>query len=488
MKCPACAFVCSDLRDLCPSCFLDLRDSKRVLGITITDPESSYQELVSGVGGKKQPARKSPKVEPRSLFQTVRSLFGKETEAAPKSEPRKTQAVLKSAVPKRPAEKPEPKIPPLPEKKPAKVEQEQASIPEPEIKEAKAPPSEPEAEAEIEVIIPTQVLRSDSPAHEERSEAPVEPTTPIARDTFDEIEDETAKHLQELVEEEEAPEPARVIELSLTPLSLPGSEPEIEQLFQEAADERSWTPTAVDFEINAFESLQFQNREDIELLFSIAFDAFDDPEAERVFEKKATESSERVLTSDSIEEQAKLVEEAMTAPVLSLKSGGLGPVKSSESGEEEEPLSFVPIPVGRRFRAAALGFGAIFLLSLVAAAIWYQLAEPGKALLLITGRGAYELYALELAERFSLIFFPALLFHPFLLFVIGRQPLLAAEILGAQMFTLREKLVAFDHVLVHALTWPLTLLSLGLIRPHGLPLHDWLSSATLFELKDESIS
>ena len=54
MKCPACAFVCSDLRDICPSCFLDLREMKQQLSIAITNPDASYQELVKEYGGRKQ--------------------------------------------------------------------------------------------------------------------------------------------------------------------------------------------------------------------------------------------------------------------------------------------------------------------------------------------------------------------------------------------------------------------------------------------------
>jgi RDD family len=46
MKCPACKYVCSDLRDLCPKCYLDLRAEKKALGITIINPNANYNELL----------------------------------------------------------------------------------------------------------------------------------------------------------------------------------------------------------------------------------------------------------------------------------------------------------------------------------------------------------------------------------------------------------------------------------------------------------
>ncbi|MEZ4753865.1 MAG: hypothetical protein R3A13_06080 [Bdellovibrionota bacterium] len=46
MKCPACKFSCSELRDTCPHCMLDLREHKKLYQIPASDPKASYQELV----------------------------------------------------------------------------------------------------------------------------------------------------------------------------------------------------------------------------------------------------------------------------------------------------------------------------------------------------------------------------------------------------------------------------------------------------------
>lgn len=56
MKCPDCGFVCSELRDLCPKCLVDMRNFKRSVGLPISHPRASYEQLLarttgSNVGG-----------------------------------------------------------------------------------------------------------------------------------------------------------------------------------------------------------------------------------------------------------------------------------------------------------------------------------------------------------------------------------------------------------------------------------------------------
>ncbi len=46
MKCPGCGASFSDLRDLCPGCFGDLRQHKQLLGIAVTYPGLGYSELL----------------------------------------------------------------------------------------------------------------------------------------------------------------------------------------------------------------------------------------------------------------------------------------------------------------------------------------------------------------------------------------------------------------------------------------------------------
>ncbi len=50
MDCPNCAAHFSDLRDICPKCYLDLRPHKLHLGLTATYPGASYEELLKKLG------------------------------------------------------------------------------------------------------------------------------------------------------------------------------------------------------------------------------------------------------------------------------------------------------------------------------------------------------------------------------------------------------------------------------------------------------
>jgi len=45
MRCPACNFICSNKRDLCPKCTLDLRPHKKALGLPVLNPDFSSDEL-----------------------------------------------------------------------------------------------------------------------------------------------------------------------------------------------------------------------------------------------------------------------------------------------------------------------------------------------------------------------------------------------------------------------------------------------------------
>lgn len=52
MKCPNCHYICSDLRDLCPQCALDLRTHKQTIGLAVTYANLSYEELLIKSGKK----------------------------------------------------------------------------------------------------------------------------------------------------------------------------------------------------------------------------------------------------------------------------------------------------------------------------------------------------------------------------------------------------------------------------------------------------
>lgn len=56
MKCPTCGITCSNLRDICPGCYIDLREHKRKTGIPVTNASATYDDLL----------RKAKKISPNT--------------------------------------------------------------------------------------------------------------------------------------------------------------------------------------------------------------------------------------------------------------------------------------------------------------------------------------------------------------------------------------------------------------------------------------
>lgn len=87
MKCPNCRFVCSDLRDLCPQCTFDLRPQKQAIGVKISNPKASYEELLKGQAKRKKKKVKSNKIAAQAEEQVAAASVVK-TSKEPKEEPK----------------------------------------------------------------------------------------------------------------------------------------------------------------------------------------------------------------------------------------------------------------------------------------------------------------------------------------------------------------------------------------------------------------
>lgn len=80
MKCPGCATTCSDLRDICPRCQIDLREAKQKAGIPISHPELTIDQLRERLG--------EGATTRQGVLGSLRSLFA----AQPVPETKPTQA------------------------------------------------------------------------------------------------------------------------------------------------------------------------------------------------------------------------------------------------------------------------------------------------------------------------------------------------------------------------------------------------------------
>jgi hypothetical protein len=91
MKCPGCNFVCSELRDICPKCILDLRPFKAANGLTVTDPTATIEELVARVKGKNPNASRASSPS-HSILGGVLSAISQALSGTPTDIPKKYQA------------------------------------------------------------------------------------------------------------------------------------------------------------------------------------------------------------------------------------------------------------------------------------------------------------------------------------------------------------------------------------------------------------
>lgn len=97
MKCPKCSFITSNRNDVCPRCVFDLRLRKRELGIRVTNPNSSLEELISQMDGAEgeteqaapQDHLERPQVQPQqgeSKRGLLGRIFGKQQKSDEESE------------------------------------------------------------------------------------------------------------------------------------------------------------------------------------------------------------------------------------------------------------------------------------------------------------------------------------------------------------------------------------------------------------------
>lgn len=90
MKCPSCGLTCSNLRDLCPGCYKDLREHKKQSGIPVTNPRATYDELLRKVKKNFPDANVEVAAASTSLPTAESSNGSSYAEAAPVESPRET--------------------------------------------------------------------------------------------------------------------------------------------------------------------------------------------------------------------------------------------------------------------------------------------------------------------------------------------------------------------------------------------------------------
>lgn len=262
MKCPGCSSITSDLRDICPKCLIDLRPHKLQTGIKVSSPEASYEDLVSKVQGT---SKQDDGIN--SFLGSLKNFLTFSTED------------------KKPAP---PSPPPVVEQKIAEAVSAATTIAEvpkdslhtPEIQE------QPEAAPP-----PTQDL-----APTEATQTYIEPTPPPVSSPEDLSPD--------IQQKTEIPQDA-----------------EINTLFKLAAND-AIAASALVSELSAGHFQQIQKRQDIDLLFDIAFEAIHDLSAESSLNIDYEKSEGKQLESTFVAAQLEKVERIFSDSVRMLRNVG----------------------------------------------------------------------------------------------------------------------------------------------------------------------
>lgn len=332
MKCPGCKFICSDLRDLCPKCAVDLREFKERLGLRIINPELSTQQLIEKTFGRGLPTE-----SPVTLLDILRKFLGVSNKAPGVGD----RLIIKNELPKKEA-----------------ISQ-NVTKPVPTVIE------KPKQQAPTSTIETSLSSRSIEDLIRENETFEIQET--IVVDTL--VSQVEAAPVPEIVMAEVRSEvPVKVARPKILPPIFEETR-EIDQLFNQAYSEIAFLEKeylSVEFELSHLR--KFEVGEDVKLLFSLAYDSFSEPEVET---KQYVEFSkvEELLDTDLqqvLAEASKAVSEAKPRSLARIREDTTGVdytiSPSNPASLVEVPEIFDGAPIS--LRALALIVDLVFILAI----------------------------------------------------------------------------------------------------------------------------
>lgn len=307
MRCPKCNYLCSDLRDVCGKCFVDLRPKKQELGIKIMNPGASHEELVSKIARRVTPSAQTAQSTGSGFLGGLKSLF----RAAPQEQP-EWEAIPSLQAHPEPAESFTP---------PPKVAKPVVQMP----KEALSP--------EIESKVGSQQAPSDEAA----IPVPVRSAAVAApkRDRFADSGNAAINDLWEAA--------------------------------QRSIDERQ---SVAQFEFSTAALRNFsKEREEIEVLWALVDEAIQDPASLERY-ASITPSAVREIRAEEAERALQRVEKSMSAQVFSLGRGGPRLSRRDEETTVASVVRFAthdlnPATANERLTAGIIDAAYIALLSFI---------------------------------------------------------------------------------------------------------------------------
>lgn len=479
MRCPDCNLVCSDLRDICPQCLVDLRPFKAERGLQITNPQLSYDDLLRKhlkrpVAHPAVNANESPPAADlfakllgtgRDSAETTRAELQKIKERDEYVEER-LESIIASAEEEIFAQRPSTVTVADSNDAPAESigKGSDPALTDPDIPVISTPeealklnaPVPPAGSTNNEPVAAAELTQTENP----REEIPeTEPSRPDP--TANNVESPSAQH----------------------PTS--AAHDPVARLFDSALREIVMYDDDLQFELSAEQLSVAKKPELIELFFDLSEEEIIDPNALRRLSTEVETSQKKKLESTSLNVQLMRVERELERPMPSLAqlkannehSDG---ITGDDTGAVVPQVAIVSVPPRLRFYGFLID--STVTISLAAIFSWGTLTlflPPA-----LSDRSIIEPHQDTLPLFFLQIFIPAFLalivLYP-LFSLLATRRTIGSAICRFRLYGADYKAPSLSSVLVRTLTFPLCTLiggSLPLIfsRP---ALHEWLSRTVM---------
>ncbi|WKZ57538.1 MAG: RDD family protein [Bdellovibrionota bacterium] len=339
----------SELRDLCPECLTDLRPAKRKIGLTVTSPDSTYEELL----GKtiKKPLTNPVVKAVEGLFGTLSSLIG-----APPSPIARRSIELERLT----------QQPPIPE------------VPEPPTtisQSAPAAPSPPIVE-ETTAVPQTDLLE----AAEEVLPGPPEPV-PESRESALALTS-TAVEATPRIGMDFTSYPPSTATAQIAVAGVPASDSESTgEIFSAAMREFLEHPngTCAELTLSAFQPLP--KTEEVELLFELSDESFLNPAVDDRYSEQIVRGETPTLPSDFLREELEKAERALNPSTLSLRE--LQRLRAAREKQaqlaphERQTMKANPVPLSSHLAAWMLDMLVALFVAALSSSLLVESVHPG---------------------------------------------------------------------------------------------------------------
>lgn len=261
--------------------------------------------------------------------------------------------------------------------------------------------------------------------------------------------------------------------------------PQLEKLFQEAWNESAVGPAGLDLEVDLLLLRDFSDeREEFQILFDLADEAIQNPEAEKRYVEQIAKRESRIIKSGELAEQLAKVESALKLPQFSLRRGGPKVTSKDESalvsGAIEPAKRIVPPPGRIRLRAELFDLVYQFVMALAFTISFAWFTEPSmrEDLLAPTSMETPE------AICFGALFLSALLLLLVLYPLFSGAQSTAQKFFGLELLTKKGRKPSQRSLLKRSLLCPLSIIVLP-FRPRKPSLADQLSELVLSVIPKE---